>query len=42
MLHANNSILLCKCIFTLGNPYEAELKGNVNIRVNFCTFSSLL
>lgn len=42
MLAANNSVLLCKYIFTLGNPYEAELKANVNSWVNFCTFSSTL
>lgn len=41
MLDANNSVLLYKYIFTLGNPYEAELKANVNIGVNFCTFSSI-
>lgn len=40
MLDANNSVLLYKYIFTLGNLYEAELKSYVNIRVNFCTFSS--
>lgn len=37
-MNANNSTLLYKYVFTLENPYEAELKANVNIGVKFAHF----